>query len=184
MSLEIAAGVLLGVTSLYGCNPAAPPQVESAKPVPQEQKPDIGVWYIQEPTINPIDGVKTQFLSTGPIGSKLVLCFQNGKLCGGKTAGVYVTSPCWVDGGEEEGTFYKRRVRLKFDTDKFLVETWGISDDHLGIFPHSPQSFVATIKKHESLMVEFGCSRNGPDDVVTFNIHGLQAALESAGLKQ
>ena len=184
--LTIAVRVFLGIMSLSGCNSSPPPatlQTENPKPITQEQKLDIGAWYIQEPRISPIDGTKTQMLSTGPVGRRLVLCFENGKLCGGNNIGVFVTSPCWVDGGEETGTRYKRRVRLRFDMDKFLVEIWGISDDHRGIFPYSPKNFISSLKTHKSLAVEFGCDRSD-SDVVTFDIHGLQAAIESAGLKQ
>jgi len=178
---QFAAGVFLSIILLAGCNSSPPPtvQVENAKPVPQEHKPDMGLWHVQEPEISPIDGTKTQMLSTGITGSRLVLCFKDGKLC---DVGVFVTSPCWVEGGEELGTRYKRRVRLRFDEDKFLVETWAISDDHRGIFPFSPTNFISTLKRHKVLAVEFGCARYD-SDVVTFYIDGLQAALESAGLK-
>jgi hypothetical protein len=184
LQLRAASGVFFGFVFLTGCNSSyPPPQVENTKPAPQEQKPDIGAWYIQEPQISPIDGIKTQLLSTGPIGTRVVLCFENGKLCGGDHVGVFVTSPCWVDGGEELGNLYRRRVRLRFDTDRFLVETWGITDDHQGIFPLSQKNFVSSLKKHKSLALEFGCARSD-SSVVTFDIHGLQAAIESAGLKQ
>jgi hypothetical protein len=175
-----------GVVLLSGCSSPQPPppavQVESPKPAPPEQKSDIGAWYIQDPEISPIDGVRTQLLSTGPIGTRLAVCFEDGKLCGGKHIGVFVTSPCWVDGGEEEGSFYRRQIRLRFDTDKFLVETWGISDDHHGVFPLSPRTFIASVKQHKSLAVEFGCDRSD-SSVVTFEIQGLQAAIEAAGIK-
>jgi hypothetical protein len=182
---RIAAGIFLEAILLAGCNSPQPPAlpVENAKAVPQEQKPDIGHWYVQEPKISPIDGTKTQMLSTETTGSRLVLCFKNGKLCGGDVAGVFVTAPCWVDGGEELGTRYKRRVRLRFDTDKFLVETWDISDDHHGIIPHSPKTFISTLKQHKSLALEFGCDRSDPGDVVIFDIQGLEAAIQSAGLR-
>lgn len=181
---KFAAGVFLSIILLAGCNSSPPPtvQIENAKPVPQEQKPDIGAWDIQKPEISPIDGTKTQMLSTGTTGSSLVLCFENGKLCGGSNAGVFVTSPCWVEGGEDEFTHHKRRVRLRFDDDKFLVETWGISDDHRGIFPFSQQTFFSSLKRHKVLAVEFGCARYD-SAVMTFYIDGLQAALETAGLK-
>jgi len=184
LTSQFAAAVSVSIVLLVGCNspPLLTVQVANAKPVPQERKLDIGLWHIQEPEISPIDGRKTQMLSTGTTGSSLVLCFENGKLCGGSNAGVFVTSPCWVEGGEEEFTHHKRRVRLRFDEDKFLVETWGISDDHRGIFPFSPKNFISSLKRHKVLAVEFGCARYD-SDVVTFYIDGLQAALESAGLK-
>jgi hypothetical protein len=174
--------VFLGIISLPGCGstnwPPQPPQTKVANSPPQERTQDTGAWYIQDPTISPIDGAKTQFVSRGPLGSRLVLCFENGQLCGGRNIAVFVTSPCWVDGGEEEDTRYKRRVRLRFDSDAFLVQTWGISEDHRGIFPYSPKDFISNLKKHESLAFEFGCNRSD-SDVVTFDIHNLQAAMDS-----
>jgi hypothetical protein len=174
LTSKIATGVFLSIILLAGCNspPPSTVQVENAKPVPQEQKPDVGFWNIQEPSINPIDGVRTQFLSVeGPPGTKLVLCFDNGKPC---SVGAYVKSPCWVDGGEDR--HYERQVRLKFDEDKFLVQSWGITDDHHGIFPYSPKTFVSNLQRHKVFLLEFGCAR-WDSDVVTFDIRGLQAAL-------
>jgi hypothetical protein len=182
--LKFTITVMLSIAFLPGCNSSAPvPRIEGAKSTPQEKKLEIGEWSIQEPEISPIDETKKQMLSTGTAGSKLVLCFKNGKLCSGNEVGVFVTSPCWVDGGEERYTEYERRVRLRFDKDKFLVETWGISDGHRGIFPRSPKSFVSSLMKHESLALEFGCDRADPGTVVVFDIHGLDAALKTAGLK-
>jgi hypothetical protein len=184
---EIAQGVFLCVFLLGGCSSTPTPmvQVENAKSAPAQQKPDEGLWHIQNPSINPIDGVKTQFLTSEAVpGVRLVICFKNGRLCSHGSIGVYVTAPCWVDGGEELGARYKRRVRLKFDEDKFLVENWNISDDHHAIFPPSQGAFISSLKKHESLKVEFGCDRSDPGDVVTFFIGHLEAALDEAGLRE
>lgn len=168
--------------SLMACSSTPPARIAStARAAETEQKPDIGDWTIQDPKISPIDGVKTQFLYSGS-DPRLALCFENGKLCSRGSLPVFVTSPCFVEGGDEEGTRYERRVRLRFDTDKFLVETWGISDDHSGIYPHSPKTFISALKMHKSLALEFGCARSD-SYVATFDIHGLQAALDSAGLK-
>jgi hypothetical protein len=172
------------VILLSACKSPQPllPQVENPRSALQEQKPDVGRWYIQEPEVNPIDGVKTQIIRTDDIGSNVVLCFRNGKLCPGNHVGVYISSPCWVDGGEDEYTRYKRRVRLRFDSDKFSVENWNITDDHRGIFPPSKKSFISSLKAHKSLMFEFGCDRSDPGVVVTFDIHGLQAAVQAANV--
>jgi hypothetical protein len=61
------------------------------------------------------------------------------------------------------------------------TETWEITDDHRGISPHYGQAFVALLEKHESLAVEFGCARYD-STVLTYNVHGLRAAIASAGL--
>jgi hypothetical protein len=179
----LAVELFLGLSLLGGRNSPKPliPQTEGTEIVAQQDpKPVTGPWYIQKPTVNPIDGVKTQIIRTNEIGSNVVLCFRNGRLCG---VGVYISSPCWVDGGEEEGTLYKRRVRLRFDADQFLVETWNITDDHRAVFPRSPPTFIANLEKHKSLAFEFGCDRSD-SYAETFDIHGLREAIESAGLTQ
>lgn len=167
---------------LIGCN-GAPAKSESepnnAAPTLTPTPEKATAWRVREAEINPIDGVKSQTLDTGITGSRLVICTKNGKLCSNGDVGVFVTSPCWIDG--DYGTGYKRRVRLKFDSDKFRVETWSIGDDHRGIFPRSQKAFIAELKKHKSLMLEFGCDRSD-SNVVTYDVHGLQIALDSAGL--
>ena len=171
---KVLATLLLGAAYLSGCdslpapNPIAP------------QKPDIGEWHIEEPKINAIDGTKTQMITTGDIGSNLVLCFKNGKLCGSGSSGVFVTSPCSIIG--EEAASYRRQVRLRFDDEKFLVETWDITDDQRAISPEAKENFIASLKSHKIFAIEFGCARSD-SDVIIFQIHGLQAAIDAAGLK-
>lgn len=180
----ILSAVLTAIL-MVGCDSAGPPNPSTDKksvPAQEVAKPDTGAWHIYEPDISPIDGTRTLRLSTGGDGSKLYICSANGKLCGGGKIGVFVTSPCWVVGGDEFGEQYERRVRLRFDSDKFIVDTWGISDDHEAIHPHAPKQFISTLKKHKTLAVEFGCDRSD-SGVVIFNLQGLQAALDAAGLK-
>ena len=150
---------------------------------PQVQKPDIGAWDIEAPQINPMDGTKTQLLSTGPLGANLIVCFENGKLCSGRGVGAFIASPCIVEGNEngDEGT-YERWIRVRFDAEPPQKELWGIGDGRKGIFPHSQKSFLAEVYKHKQLMVEFGCDQRD-SDVLTYDVHNLQAAVESAGLK-
>lgn len=184
-SRNIRICFLLGIVFLSGCesphfSPSALQLDNSASTTP---KLDSG-WYIQQPEVNPIDGAKTQILYAGSLGSRLVLCFENGKLCSGNQAGVFITSPCVVDSDRDnDSTAYERSVRLRFDAERPQRETWGISDDRKGIFPHSPKTFIAELYKHKQVMVEFGCD-TGDNDVLTYDIHNLQAAIESAGLQQ
>lgn len=156
--------------------PVPPQSAPEAKP---EAKPKTD-WNVSAPKINPMDKVSTQFVTTWDI-VRLVLCFENGRPCGHGNAPVFVTSPCWIDGNEAGS--YHRKIRVKFDDDKPLVENWGISDDHKGLFPPSPLAFVAELKKHKFLMVEFGCDRSDPGDVITLSVQGLQEALDPANLK-
>lgn len=182
----IATIAFLTVGLLAGCSsppPSPSAQAEESKSTPQAQKRDIGAWDIEAPRINPMDETKTQLLSTGPLGANLVVCFENGKLCSGSGVGVFISSPCIVEGDEngDEGT-YERSVRVRFDADLPRKELWGIGDGRKGIFPHSQKSFLSELYKHEQLMVEFGCDQ-GDSDTVTYDIHNLKAAVESAGLR-
>jgi hypothetical protein len=182
---KIALTIVLGFYGAFsGCGssqPQPPAAVENAKP--QKQTVDVGDWEIQAPEINPIDGTKTQFLSTGGIGDSLTLCFQNGKLCSGRYVGVFVASPCIVEGNEDnDSTTYERLIRLRFDAEQPRKEMWGIPRDRKGIFPHSQAAFVAELYKHKQLIVEFGCDI-GDSSAITYDIHNLQAAIEVAGLK-
>ena len=170
---------------LASCSQVPPPQ---ALPTPvgpttitpnSETKPKTD-WNVSAGRINPMDNVSTQFVSTGYI-VKLILCFENGKPCGHGNAPVFVTSPCWIE-ADEPGR-YRRTIRVKFDDNKALTERWGITDDHKGLTPPNPGAFVADLKKHKTLMVEFGCDRSDPGEVMTLLIQGLQEALDSAHLK-
>ncbi|HEY3929856.1 MAG TPA: hypothetical protein VGL89_15905 [Candidatus Koribacter sp.] len=160
---------------------AAPPQsASSVSPEIAKAKP-YSDWEIQEPTVNPMDNATSQFLSTGYTVT-LVLCFQNGKPCGHGSLPVYLKTPCsWID--SNESTSSRRRIRIKFDDGKASTVNWGISDDHKAIFPPNPQAFTAELKKHKTFMVELGCDRSDPGEVVDIGVEGLQLALDSAKLK-
>lgn len=137
-------------------------------------------WKISIPKVNPMDGVRDQFVSTGLLIS-LVLCFENGKAC---RVPVYVDAAnsvhCWID-GDDIGS-YHRRIRIKFDDGKARSETWGITDDHKGLIPPDSETFIAEMKRHKTLMVEFGCARYDRGSVITFDIQRLQETLNSADL--
>lgn len=183
---KTATGAFLSVILATSCSSPPPPQSAQAQvseSAPQETKPDIGAWTIQTPQINPMDGTKTQLLSTGPLGVSLVLCFENGKICSGSSAGVFIAAPCVVESNVSGDVGeYERRIRVRFDTEKPQSELWGIVDDRKGILPLSDKNFLAELYKHKQLMVEFGCDA-GDQDVFTYDIHNLQQAMESAGLK-
>lgn len=127
-----------------------------------------------------IDGKVTQLLSAGDVGSKVVICFKDGRLCSHGSAAVFVTSPCFVEGTDSD---YGRKVRFKFDWDNNLyVAKWGITDDHRAIFPLSPNPFISNLKKHKTMQLEFGCA-SYDKSVFVYRIDGLQVALDSAHLK-
>jgi hypothetical protein len=184
--MKLAVAVLAGIlaATLTGCDSARPrssPEA-TASPSPTAAPIDTGNWVIGDIEVNQMDGTKRQTISTGDVGTRIVICFKNGKLCGGNSFGVFITSPCWVVGGYEPYTNFERVIRIKFDNGKPLNDTWGISDDHSAIGPHAPKQFIEQLKKHQSLAVEFGCDR-GDDTVVRYKIQKLQVALDSAGLK-
>ena len=168
-----------------GCSQAPPTPVSPTPVSPtstnakSEPKPPTD-WTVSAPQVNLMDNVSTQFVSTG-YTVRLVLCFDNGKPCGHGTAPIFVRSPCWID-NDEPGS-YHRSIRIKFDDDKPMTERWGITDDHKGLIPPKPLAFVAELKRHKTLMLEFGCDRSDTGDVITLGVRGLQEALDSANLK-
>lgn len=186
-----------------GCNnnashsvtPEASPAVQAAAtPVPKPSP--TSEWYIQDPETNPIDQSKTQFLSLGSLEgkseshyisglgdlpihkstAKIVLCFRNGKLCGGSSIGARVDIDGFVptDGSP---------VRLKFDDDQPLRQQWAGSDSHSSLFPYGHEKqFLAGLLKHKKLYFEFSKYEEAPQ-VVTFDIGGLPEAMGQAGVK-
>ncbi len=180
----VTAMVLWPLLTMSGCAPATtdstPSQAtEQATPTPAAQSEND--WTVSAPKVNPMDGVKQQFVSTGHLVG-LVLCFENGIPCHVPVyVGVADSVHCWIEG--DEVASYHRRIRIKFDDGKPRSEIWSITDDHKGLIPPRPQAFIAELKKHRTLMVEFGCDRSDPGDVITLGIRGLQEALDSAGLK-
>ncbi len=185
MNTPQIGAILAFLISLAGCSEAPPTQAPPSPVGPtaitpnSETKPRTD-WSLSAARINPMDNVSTQFVSTGYI-IKLMLCFENGKPCGHGNAPVFVTSPCWIEG--DEPSSHHRTIRVKFDDSKALAEHWGITDDHKGLTPPDPGAFVADLKKHKTLMVEFGCDRSDPGEVIALSIQGLQEALDSAHLK-
>jgi hypothetical protein len=116
-----------------------------------------------------------QFLSAG-FKPSLVIAFHNGELRHGSAAGVFVSSPCFVE-GSDEGVEYRRTVRTRFDALKPRTEVWGITDDHYGITPTQPVAqFIRELMQYSVFMVEFGCSKSDYS-TVQFDVSGLGDAL-------
>ena len=123
-------------------------------------------WDDSGVSTNAIDGNKTEFLSLESSDAdgmdfaklhyaELRICFENGKLCGGKHVGVGVTVHGMLasEGYESE---YSTPVRLKFDEEKPLSQTWGISDSHDTLFPYGREKqFLNQIMQHNKLVLEF-----------------------------
>lgn len=137
-------------------------------------------WHVTEPRINPMNNVSTQFVANGE-AVRIVLCFSDRKPCAHDSVPVYVRSPCWIDGNEPGSHF--RTIQVKFDDQKPTKEVWGITDDNKGLVPPRPRAFVGQLNKHKTMMVQFGCDRSDPGEVVTLDINGLQETLDSANLK-
>jgi len=157
------------------------PETKPASTFPQPTAPSTSDWTISVPDVNKMDGVTTQFVSTGGF-AHIRLEFKNNKLCAGSCIPVALITPqaghgCFIE-SNVEGSMYSRRVRVKFDDGKPRTEVWGISDDHEAIFPHNPEGFIQEMKKHNSVFIEFGCDASD-SYVMEIGIHGLQSALDS-----
>lgn len=140
-------------------------------------------WEDSGTSVNPIDGAKTEFLSmesTDPDGmdfgnlhyADLRICFENGKLCGGKhvSVGVTVHGMLASKGYDSE---YSTSVRLKFDDDKPMSQTWGISDSHDTLFPDGrEEQLLAQLTQHNKLILEFSYYEKAAR-TVTFDLAGL-----------
>lgn len=156
----------------------------------------VSPWDIQDPKINPLDGAKTQFLIAKSLEGKMeqhyisglgdmplykstaeiVLCFENGKLCGGTSIGARID----VDGfvSSDSGS-----VRLKYDEGQPIRQQWSASDSHDSLFPYGREKqFFVGLLNHKRLYFEFRKYEEAPQ-VVTFVIEGLPDAMQRAGLK-
>lgn len=141
---------------------------------------------------NAIDGTKTEFLSTESVDpegvdsgsmryAELRICFENGKLCGGKSIGVGVEVHEMVAPLDDESE-YSTSARLKFDDEKPHHEIWGISDDHDMLFPHGRETaFTAQLTQHNKLVLEFSYYEKAPRSV-TFDLSGLADKMKSENL--
>ena len=113
--------------------------------------------------------------------AELRICFENGKLCGGKHVGVGVTVHGMLasEGYESE---YSTPVRLKFDEEKPLSQTWGISDSHDTLFPYGREKqFLNQIMQHNKLVLEFSYYEKSAR-TVTFDLSGLADKMKGQNL--
>jgi len=149
-------------------------------------------WDDSGVSTNAIDGTKTEFLSLESSDAdgmdfgklhyaELRICFENGKLCGGKHVGVGVTVHGMLasEGYESE---YSTPVRLKLDDEKPLSQTWGISDSHETLFPYGREKqFLNQIMQHNKLVLEFSYYEKSAR-TVTFDLSGLVDKMKAGNL--
>jgi hypothetical protein len=148
-------------------------------------------WESSGVSTNAIDGTKTEFLSVesndadgidfGKLHyAELRICFENGKLCGGNAVKLGVVVHGMV--APEEGSEYSTPVRLKFDDENPLRQTWGIADNHEMLFPfRREKQFMSQLLQHNKIVVEFSYYEKAPR-TVTFDISGLTDKMKSENL--
>jgi hypothetical protein len=149
-------------------------------------------WTDNGPTVNSIDGTKTEFLSLdssdadgdtlGQLSyAELTICFRDGKLCGGKSVGVSVTVHGMVSPRSYDAQ-YETQVRLKLDSEKPESQIWGIADSHDAVFPTGREKqFLGQLLKHNQLTLEFSYYEHAPR-TLTFELAGLPEAMKSIGV--
>lgn len=172
ITVILALGITMGCTRPTAA-PSAAPAVTEAPAAP------TSTWYVQTPSVNPIDGVKTQLLSTeGTPEGSLVLAFDNGKLST-KHVGLRVqTSQGIIDYNE----YSRATVRLRFDDESPTTQSWGVSDDHTSVTPYQHEDhFLSQILSHKKLVVEYRLYERAPQ-TVTFILTGLAGEMIKAGL--
>lgn len=116
--------------------------------------------------------------------AKLQMCFQDGRLCSGRTVGVALDVHGMVEpagyGSDEEDS--STSVRLRFDEEKLVRQTWGITEDHEALYPSRHQKqFLGQLMQHKKLVVEFSYYEQAPR-TVTFDLSGLADKLRSDNL--
>lgn len=150
-------------------------------------------WEDSGTSVSAIDGVKTEFLSmesTDPDGidfgdlhyADLRICFEDGKLCGGKhvAVGVTVHGMLASKGYDSE---YSTGVRLKFDDEKPMTQTWGISDSHETLFPDGKEEqFLSQLVQHNKLVLEFSYYEKAAR-TVSFDLAGLADKMKADNLE-
>jgi hypothetical protein len=148
-------------------------------------------WDDPGVSVNAIDGTRTEIISMDSSDADgldagrlhyatLSVCFANGKICGGKSAGVFVNVDGMVDPMSAEDD-YSTEVRLKFDDDKPMSQTWGIIDNHEGVFPFGKEKqFLAQLLRHNKLILEFSYCERAPR-TLSFELSGLADKMNSIG---
>jgi hypothetical protein len=150
-------------------------------------------WENSSVSTNAIDGTKTEFLSVesndadgmdfGKLHyAQLRICFENGKLCAGSVVikvGVAVHGMVASGGYESQ---YSTPVRLKFDDENPLHQTWGIADSHEMLFPSGREKqFMSQLLQHNKVVLEFSYYEKAPR-TVTFDTSGLADKMKSENL--
>jgi hypothetical protein len=137
--------------------------------------------------------VKTEFLSiesADPDGidfgdlhyADLRICFENGRLCGGKNVGVGVTVHGMLTSTGYDSE-YSTPVRLKFDDDKPVSQTWGLSDSRDTLFPYGREGqFLSQLTQHNQLVLEFSYYEKAAR-TVTFDLAGLTEKMKLDNLE-
>jgi hypothetical protein len=148
-------------------------------------------WEISPVSTNKIDGVRTQFVSmesTDPDGitsgdlhyAKLHICFDDGKLCRGSDAAIFVT----VHGMVQPWSLWRQYntwTRVKFDDEKPTHELWTIADSHDALIPPHPiPAFLGKLEHHRRMILEFSYFEKA-SRTVTFELAGLAEKVALAG---
>lgn len=179
--------LLVACISLFACQGGTrqPTTPETTTAATTPIKPS---WYALRPKTNPIDGVKTQnVILSANENSKdsrqaitLTVSFDNGRLAT-KHVGIFVNA-----GGMVEPLSYEYQhstsVRLKFDDEKPVRQTWTITDSDDALAPRDEKGFLTQLLNHQKLALEFSYYHEVPD-AFTFDISGLSDVLEKAGLQ-
>jgi hypothetical protein len=149
-------------------------------------------WDDTGVSINAIDGTKTEFLSLDSSDAdgiasgrltyaKLQICFKNGKPCGDSSMSVGVSVHGMVSPKNYERD-HDTSVRLKFDDEKPVRQTWGIADSHDTLFPFGKEKqFLTQLLRHKKLILEFSYYEKAPR-TLTFELSDLEEKMKSIGL--
>jgi hypothetical protein len=152
-------------------------------------------WEASGASTNPIDGTKTECLTTESVTpdgadadslhyAELQMCFQNGRLCSGRTVGVAfdvhgMVEPAGYGSDEEDSS---TSVRVRFDEEKLARQTWGITEDHEALYPSGHQKqFPGQLMQYNKLVLEFSYYEQTPRSV-TFDLSGLADKMKSDNL--
>jgi len=149
-------------------------------------------WDDSGVSVNAIDGTRTEFLAIDSSDAdgldagrlhfaNLRVCFKNGKLCGGRSVGVAVAVHGIVKPISYEDN-YSTSVRLKFDDEKPVSQSWGIADSHDALFPYGKErQFLIQLLRHNRLVLEFSYYEQAPR-TVSFELSGLTDKMKSIGV--
>jgi hypothetical protein len=152
-------------------------------------------WEDTGVSTNAIDRTMTEFLSSESVDpdgadsgslhyAELRICFQNGRLCSGRTVGVAIdvhgmVEPAGYGPDEDSST----NVRLRFDNEKIVHQMWDITEDHDALYPSGNENlFLNQLTHHNELLLEFSYYEKAPR-TVTFDLTGLSEKMMMDSLK-